>query len=106
MHATQMYECQPCCNMFAHITETLTNTQVGPCKTVSGDTYVMGGARASYVETGPQPWVPKVVRDLRCQIVIRIVRFKSLHLIFWTKKRPHLLVPVFDILGVPGDIKS
>ena len=92
--------------MFAHITETLTNTQVGPCKTVSGDTYVMGGAGASSVETGPQPWVPKMVLDLRGKNVTRIVRFRSLPLIFRTKKRPLLLVPVFDILGVPGDIKS
>jgi hypothetical protein len=94
MHARQMYECQPCCNMFAHITDTLTNTQVGPCKTVSGDTYVMGGAGASSNKTWPQPWVPNVVLDLRGRILSRIVRDKSRPRIFRTRKRPHPLGPV------------
>ena len=89
-NATQVYDCEPCWNMFAGVTGAVKNTLVGRSKKGFGDTYLIGGPHASSNETGPQPWVPKVVRDLRCQIVIRIVRFKSLHLIFWTKKRPHL----------------
>jgi hypothetical protein len=101
-HARQMYEGQPCCNMFAHVTGTFTNTQVGPCKTVSGDTYVMGGPSASSIETGPQPWVPKMVLDLRGKNVTRIVRCRSLPLIFRTKKRPLLLFPVLIFFASLG----
>jgi hypothetical protein len=92
--------------MFAHITETLTNTQVGPCKTVSGDTYVMGGPGASSIETGPQPWVPKMVLDLRgkkCDTDSLLQKFAP-H--FQDQKTSPPSGPCFDILGVPGDIKS